>query len=128
MHPTENFIIPPPSRAPVGLGVLYRINYLLVGNGVDGFGEPYPVYNIKLTLERYKILKPTPKGVWVQCYRNKGGKKFVNLCAHKKFANPTVAGAKTDFIVRKKKYINIMKSRISDTEEAIKQIEKYQEK
>lgn len=73
-----------------------------------------------LYLTKYKVLKWTPKGAWINYFGNSNNKKFVLLTARKQFACKTEKDALTALMFRKKRYISILSSRIRDVEETIR--------
>lgn len=103
------------------LGYLYRYESHRFSNGVDEFDNPYPGYGVGVYLQKYRILRRTPKG-WRIEYYNPGG-KFVLETARKRFASPTIAEAKESFRRRKAQYLRILNGFIQDTHVALRKIE-----
>lgn len=64
---------------------------------------------------RYKIISTTNCGAWVE---RDGGKKFVMLEAHKKFACETIPLAVESFKARKTRQLRILKAQIDRILEA----------
>lgn len=98
--------------------VYYRFEDELVGTGgfsMDGDYEPGPAY-LRVKIVTFPVEKRTPKGAWVKLY---DGTRFIADRWFCKFANPTVEGARADFIARKRRLIAIQTRRIRDAEEAI---------
>lgn len=102
--------------------VYYRFVDDLVGTGgfdVDGDyvpGEPY----VRVRIWSYDIVRRTPKGAWV--LTDETGVMSEHLILdrwHKKYANPTIEGARNDFIARKQRLIDIQTRRIRHAQEAI---------
>lgn len=75
--------------------------------------EHYYSTGINVTLQRYKIIKRTPKGAWIKTYTN-SGKKFVLLSARKQFACETVELALESFKYRKMKQFKIYESKVKN--------------
>jgi len=67
-------------------------------------------------LQRFKVIKHTPKGVWLQMFFQK---RFVLNGARKKFACPTIEEAKESFRARKRAQIRILSSKIANAKEAM---------
>lgn len=99
--------------------VYYRFQDRHVGTGsfdVDGDYTPGPSY-VTVEVCTYEVDKKTPKGAWVW---TDNGREFIADRWFCKYANPTLEGARADFIARKKKLIAVQTRRIHDAEEAIK--------
>jgi hypothetical protein len=73
---------------------------------------------VEIKLREFRVLKHTPKGVWLEGYF--GGKRFVLNDAYRRYACPTIEEAKVSFRARKAKQISIYKHRIEDAEEALR--------
>jgi hypothetical protein len=72
-------------------------------------------YDIRLSCFEYRVIKHTPKGVWLRqpyCM----GEKFVLKDARKRFAHPTKREALISYIARQKRRILILNSQIRDSE------------
>jgi len=100
----------------------YRYVEIRYSSGLDQFDNPLPGYELKLVLNTYKVLRHTPKGVWISMY---GGisysteQKFILLSARKRFACPTVEEALVSFKARKQRQIKILKGQLKQAEEAL---------
>lgn len=105
--------------------VLYRYEETYYSLGCDEYGDPYPGHTIKVHLNYYKVLKRTPKGAWIEYWKNPNGKKFVNLTARKKFACDNEEDAKESFIARKNRQIKILKSQLKNAREALAIMQDY---
>lgn len=87
---------------------------------IDDFNNMVGESQVVVTLHEFKVLSHTRKGVWI----NHGGrKKFILKEALRRFAAPTVAEAKRDFIARKNRQISIYAARIETAEKALALIE-----
>lgn len=103
--------------------VWYRYqDSLRAGSYIDDFESMVGPSQVVVTLHEYRVLRHTPKGVWIAHW---GGKKFVLKEARRRFAAPTVAEAKRDFIARKNRQISIYAARIGTAEKALALIEDY---
>lgn len=60
-----------------------------------------------LYCEQYKVLKHTPKGVWIKHWQSERG-KFIRNDTIKQWASPTIEAARAAFIARKRKQIAIL--------------------
>lgn len=111
--------------------VYYRFEDELVGTGgfdIDGDYIPGPSY-VRVRIVTFIVDKLTPKGAWVWlpvdgCMT----KRFVCNNWYSKYANPTVEGARKDFIARKKRLIDIQSRRIRNAQEAIELAEANRER
>lgn len=89
---------------------LYRYEEIQYHPGVDEYDRQLQGDGrVELFLSKLKILKITPKGVWVKYGI---GKKFVNLNARKKYACINKKEALISFIMRKQKQIEILNSQL----------------
>ena len=114
--------------------VYYRFEDELVGTGyfdIDGDYVPGPSY-VRVKIATFNVDKVTPKGAWVWLPSREGympmTRRFVCNSWYNKYANPTVEGARADFIARKKRLIAIQSRRIRDAEEAINLAETNRER
>jgi len=76
-------------------------------------------YNVDPTPKKYKVIKKTPQGVWIDLNYNWGPeeKKFVKLTAYKKFACETEEQALESYIARKSRQIKILKNQLARAQE-----------
>lgn len=88
---------------------LYRFDSYV---SVDEYGYVVDRHTT-LTLQKFKILKRTKCGVWIDSYNKQ---KFVNLERNKKFACATPEEALQSFIYRKKRQISILTSQLNEAE------------
>ncbi len=101
---------------------LYRYEEWVTGNGVDDYDDPYPGYNLEVILKEYKIIKRTPKGVWIRLYDYYCGeipKRFVRLSATKKYACESKEEAYESFKARKNRQIAILSEQLQRAIEAL---------
>ncbi len=105
------------------LGYLYRYYAVHYSLGVDQWDDPLPGYRLSIQLEKFAILKRTPKGAWIRFDRFSmdpaDDKKFVLLTANKRYACPDLDSAMESFIARKKRQILILKARLQSTQAAL---------
>lgn len=95
--------------------VFYRIDDRLRSYVVDCETESY---GSVLTLEgsEYKVVKVTPKGVWLDIHMDKP--RFVCLTTVKQFAHPTKEQAVKSFQARKNRQAKIYRARLERAERA----------
>ena len=97
---------------------LYRYEDQTYSLGVDQFDDPLPGYNLKLELRSFKVLRETPKGVWIEAY-SVNGERFVKLGTRKQYAHLTKEDAKTSYLFRKRKQIMILSGQLEKAERAL---------
>lgn len=82
---------------------------------------------IRVHLETYKVIKETPKGVWL-CRNFLGcdlsGMRFVLRDSRKRFACPTKEEAIESFRARKKAQIKIYTARLESAHRALGELER----
>ncbi len=77
----------------------------------------YRVVGDHICLQKYRVNRHTEKGVWLEMgYKNE---KFVLDGARKKYANPTIEGARHNFIKRREKYVQILASKLHDANQLL---------
>ena len=91
--------------------------------------DPPRTSHAAVRLEKFAVLKHTPKGVWL--VRKIGDfigsdKRFVLKAANKRFACPTIEEAKESFFARKNRQIRILKKQIEHAQSAISLVEHKQ--
>jgi len=91
----------------------YRYENRLVSVGVDEFDNSLGS-TMELYCHRYRLLKKTPKGAWINTY---SGRRFVLDEARRKYAHPTQEAALHSFIARKDAQIRILDNRIEGAEQ-----------
>ena len=92
---------------------------------IDEFDDINGSY-VKIYLLQYDVIKKTPKGVWISYSLDFNGnyKKFILLTARKKYANSTKEKALNDYLYRKKRQVQILKSRLNNAKDALYEGEK----
>lgn len=106
------------------LGVYYRYDDFLESSGgydQSGEWEPGPS-SIRVAVRQYEIVKKTPKGAWI--LNDMGERQLILDHWYCKFANPTLEGARQDFLARKRKLIAIAKRRIRDARIAVETVKR----
>lgn len=99
----------------------YRYTSHRVSAGCDEYGDPLPwAGDLHLYFLKFKVLKRTACGAWLQDSTQPRGKRFVLLTANKRFALPTRREALESFIARKKRQKRILVSQMYETDRAMK--------
>lgn len=82
---------------------------------IEGFGSSYEDGSsyVDIYIRSFQTIRQTPQGYWINDY---GKDRWVSNNSKKRYAYPTVAEAKINFIKRKKKYLQILKSKVKQTE------------
>ena len=89
---------------------------------VDEWGDVVGRGHLEVVLLKLRVLKHTPKGVWLDASRSRMWSQFrcfVLRDARKRFACPTIEDAKESFVARKQRQARIYRARLADAEEAI---------
>lgn len=76
----------------------------------------------KIVLKTLQIIKETPKGYWIRDHVY--WKKWVSKDGRKRYAYPTKAEALVNFKLRKEKQRKILKARLDEVEQLLRQIDK----
>ena len=106
----------------------HRVEFTLYAPPVDEFDNPVGQGTVGINHYRYKVVKKTAKGVWLDV----GGfnldspeKKFVLLDSKRQWASPTFEQAKEKFIRRKEKQISILQHEIESIRRALAAVETF---
>lgn len=83
----------------------YRFEDVQYAASLNEYDEPCGPGRLAVELRKYKVLRSTPKGVWLDVYTVQ---RFVLKDANKRFACPTEAEAMDSFIARKKAQLRIL--------------------
>lgn len=89
----------------------------------------YVDVNGTVMLEKHRVIKRTPCGVWLHRPYTKDEKKFVRLQdfsgdqTHKRWACPTVEDAKVSFLKRKSRQLRLLRAQIACVEEAVENMQ-----
>jgi len=85
-------------------------------------------YSASIRCEKYKIVKRTPCGVWIE--ECTGFRRFINQNARKQWSYPTHKEALQGFVARKKRQLQILSVQIECAEklkfEAMLQLKKIE--
>ncbi len=86
---------------------------------LDEWEEPVGRGGNHIMQTKFKVLRHTPKGVWISCITDTSTEKFVLAGAHKRFACPTQEEAQVSFLARKKRQLGIYETRAQDVRDVI---------
>jgi len=75
---------------------------------------------VRVYLHSYDVVKETKCGGWI--FVGDETKKFVNVNCLKQYASTSTDIAKSGFLARKKRHINILKAQIMQVEDAVSSI------
>lgn len=75
-------------------------------------------------IERYRVMKFTPKGAWIEDGQHWKSKRFIRLEASKRFACSTVEEALISFRARKSRQLQILHAQIRSINDALKSLDK----
>lgn len=101
----------------------YRLEDRTYSTVIDPDAECFSS-ELKVDLAKFKVIKETPKGAWVECPPF-DGKRFVLNGSGKRLCHETIELALESFIARKQRAVLILKARLRDAEEAIKIAQKH---
>jgi len=97
--------------------IFYRYKYVQYAvKDMDGefMNSPFP--NPAMILEKYNLIKETPKGYWIaygggpNCLI--GDKQWISKTSRKRFAYPTKKEAMTNFVKRTESRIKILEKQV----------------
>lgn len=98
---------------------LYRYVQVNYAPSFDEFDNPIGIGSTGVEMHTFKVIKQTPKGVWINDCTSPSRKKFVNLTARKKYACLTEADALDSFIARKNRHISILTAQLKSANKAL---------
>jgi len=111
----------------------YRVEVVKYAPSLDEFDKPVGRGSIEVVCHRFRVVKRTPKGAWIDYYGyygtpmedgsvrpvNSTHYRFVGDNDKKQFASPTPEEAARHFIHRAKRYASIMRARAEQAWEAV---------
>ena len=99
----------------------YRYEDIRYAPPLDEFDEPIGDGSVGIMLREYRVVKDTPKGVWLEHdnWLFDPEPKFVLRDARKRFACPTITEAKESFFARKNSQIRILTEQLSNAKDAL---------
>jgi hypothetical protein len=103
-------------QIPVDEEVWYRYEDVQYASSLDEFDNPQGDGRVAVDLRRFRVLRHTPKGTWIDAY---GEPRFVLRNATKHYACPTEEEAKASFVARKNAQIRIYNARIHRAQQAL---------
>jgi hypothetical protein len=99
----------------------YRFDdYVIAYGEEDEFDSKIPP-RVGVTLRRFRVMKHTPKGVWLDL--TWGKRRFVLNDSRKRFAHPSKEEARDSFLARKGRQVRILEARLEIAREALKHAE-----
>ncbi len=109
----------PWNSLPIAEDIAFRYEGILYSMDCDEFDNPLPGATLRVRLQKYSIVKRTPKGFWIS-YFSGGKDRFVLDGARKQFAHQSIEKAQESFIARKKRQIYILKHQLEVAEESLR--------
>lgn len=103
--------------------IWYRYEDVHYAPPLDEYENPCGEGTVEVHLREFKVLKRTPKGVWLVLnyngYVTSDYRRFVLLDARKQYACPTKEKAIQSFIARKNRQISIYEHRVFRAKKAL---------
>ncbi len=104
--------------------IWYRYDAIHYAPPMDEFEHPCGDGKIGIRLREFKVIKQTPKGVWViwrsgifsDSYEDK---RFILRDARKRYACPTKEEAAESYRARKERQVRMLKAQLRDAERAL---------
>lgn len=97
----------------------YRVEDHRTAPSLDEWENPIPGSGrLHITIYPYRVLRHTPKGVWLEDHTQPGG-RFVLKDSRKRFACPTKEEAIESFIARKRRQCEILKAQLDHVERVL---------
>lgn len=103
--------------------VWYRFEEVTHGTGYtdeDGDWHRTGDSSVSIHVRELKVLKHTPKGVWLKVIDPYSDRRFVLKEVRKGFARPSIEAARADFVARKTRQAEIYETRARTARRAIK--------
>jgi len=92
--------------------IAYRYSDFSYAPPLNEFDEPCGISRSAIQVEKYRIIKYTPKGIWIEYISSFNDKKFILLSARKQFACLTKAAALISFKTRKTRQQSILQAQL----------------
>lgn len=96
--------------------VWYRYNDIHYAAPLDEWEQPVGPGRSDVSCQEYRIVKVTPKGVWVEYAVFAGDRRFVLVGARKQYAWPTKILALRSYIARKKRHRHVLVHQLARVE------------
>lgn len=97
----------------------YRYEDYRTANMLDEWDNPTGSTQ-RVCLMEMRVLKHTPKGVWLQRWPRLDGRRFCLAECRKRYAAPTREEALRDFLARKQRQLAIYQAKIIGIKEAVR--------
>jgi hypothetical protein len=97
----------------------FRLEDQRYAASLDEFDEPIGRGRLVVHVRKFKVVRHTPKGVWLIGGSYGGDPRFVLRGARRRFACQTLDEAKESFEARKSKQARIYRARADTSDEAV---------
>jgi len=101
----------------------YRVHDGRYAPALDEWGESVRGGRSYVSTVPFRVLRETPKGVWLEDGGAFGGKRFVLRDARKRFACPTQEEALESFRARKQRQLKILQAQVRHVETVLRMAE-----
>lgn len=101
----------------------YRHEEIYTAPPVDEWERNIGEGGVTIHLRKFKVIKHTPKGVWLILYNDQEVQRFVLRDAHKRYACPTLEEAQVSFLARKRRQLTIYEARAKGIRKTIEKAE-----
>lgn len=102
----------------------HRIEIARFASPCDEFGESYGPGTAELHHLKFKVIKTTPKGVWLDV--GFSGKRFVLSNAKRQWASPTLPAAIEKFRRRKEKHLAILERQAAELRQVLEYLPEWE--
>lgn len=100
----------------------YRYKDTQYAAPLDEYDNPVGTGQLKVELEKYRVVRETPMGVWLS-FLGVSAPRFCRRDSRRRFACPTIEEARESFIARKRRQIAIHQKTVDRAKRAIRIIE-----
>ena len=101
----------------------YRYEEIYTAPSIDEWERPIGEGGVIIHLRKFRVMRPTPKGVWLDLYGNREVQRFVLKDARKRYACPTLEEAQVSFLARKRRQLTIYEARAKGIRKTIEKAE-----
>ena len=84
------------------------------------FEDTMTTTGIRVDRRKFKVLKETPCGYWIQIYEGFDDRQWVSKVAKKRYAYPVLDDAITAFKARKRRQIEILQAQMAQAKAALR--------
>lgn len=89
------------------------------------FEDSMDAFGVKVHPRKFKVIKETPCGYWIELFYWGDDKKWVSKVARKRYAYPTKHEALTSFKARKKRQIEILEAQLNQARQSLRWTEPF---